>query len=414
VSTAGPPGRRGREALLRLALACVSLVVTLLLLEGAARVVRYVQRPGKEAGEKDVYHEYDPLLGWRKKAGATVTYRRREYTVEVSINSHGQRDSERACEKAPGVFRVLALGDSFLEAYTVASEQMATRVLETSLAKRGCRAEVLNAGTAGYSTDQEYLYYASEGVKFSPDVVVLFFFYNDIVYTDRQDYFGQPKPVFEMRKEGLVLHRYPVRRKPKEAAAAREAATVDGKDGGGPSALLELLSDRLWYGAPRAYNALARLGLWDPMPKAQPRLELLVYDRRTIPQIEDAWSKVAAVLARLQAETAASGTRLVVAYVPSRMEVQDRSWELTRALYRLGERDWDRGKVLAKLREIGAEAGFPVLDLTPGLRAAERGPFGTSYFTYDGHWNATGHRVVAGTVEAFLREKDWLASCARP
>jgi hypothetical protein len=410
VSTPVSPFRRGRELLLRLALVGMSLVVGLLLLEGAARVLRLVQRPGKEAQEKDVYHEYDPLLGWRKRAGASVTYRRREYTVEVKINSHGQRDSERACEKAPGVFRVLALGDSFLEAYTVASERMVTRVLEASLAKGGCRAEVLNAGTAGYSTDQEYLYYASEGVKLSPDVVVLFFFYNDILYTDRQDYFGQPKPVFEARREGLVLHRYPVRLKPKEVPPAREAPD-EGKRGTGGSALLELLSDRLWYGAPRAYNALARLGLWAPMSVARPRLELLVYDRRTIPELEDAWSKVGAVLARLVRETAANGTRFVVAYIPSRMEVQDKSWELTRVLYRLGENDWDRGKVLAKLRQIGGDVGFPVLDLTPGLRAAELGAFGTTYFTYDGHWNATGHRVVAETVERFLREKGWLPAC---
>ncbi len=351
------------------------------------------------------------MLGWRKKAGARVTYARREYTVEVRINSHGLRDAERDYAAAAGRLRVLALGDSFLEAYTVPEDRMVTRALETVLARDGCRAEVVNGGTAGYSTDQEYLFYTSEGQRYAPRVVVLFFFYNDILYTDRQDYFGQPKPIFQMTPEGLRLHRFPVRElppeQPREAAAEAEAGQPSG------SALLALLGDRLWHGAPGAYDALARLGLWRPITPVKPRAELLVYDRRSWPAVENAWDKVAAVLGALRRDTAAAGSSLAVAYIPSRMEVQERSWALTRALYGLREGDWDRQGVLRRLQEIGAQQGFPVLDLTPGLQAAES-PFRSAYFTYDGHWNEEGHRLAAEAVGGLLREKGWLGPCLRP
>ena len=198
-------------------------MATLLVLEGLARLLRARRGGGKEAGEARLYNEYDPLLGWRKKPGARVTYRRREYTVEVAVNSRGLRDPERGYEAPPGTLRVLALGDSFLEGYTVPLEQTVTQVLERELLARRCPARVVNGGTQAYSTDQEYLFYRSEGVKYAPQVVALFFYYNDVVYNDRQEYFQTPKPIFEMGGGALRLHRYPVKEWAPAQAAFRRA-----------------------------------------------------------------------------------------------------------------------------------------------------------------------------------------------
>ena len=48
-----------------------------------------------------------------------------------------------------------------------------TARLEADLGARGCQAEVINGGTVGYSTDQEYLFFRDEGRKYAPDVVIL-------------------------------------------------------------------------------------------------------------------------------------------------------------------------------------------------------------------------------------------------
>jgi len=397
-------GQRLAPVLLVLA----STLLTLLVLEVAARLLRRGQGGGKEAVEILHYTEYDPILGWSKIPGARVVYRRREYTVEVAINSHGLRDPERGYETPAGTARILALGDSFVEGYSVSLPETATQVLESSLVRAGCPAEVINGGTAGYSTDQELLFYETEGHRYKPRVVVLFFHYNDVVYNDRQDYFGAPKPVFQMGEGRLCIHRLPVRRPAPRSASASPMEPPDASR----SELLEWLRERLWFGAPAAYDFLARRGLWLPMPKMETRLELRVYERRKVDLIEDAWAKTAAILGALEAEARSRGARLLIVYVPSRLEIDDRTWRLSRRLYGWSEADWDRGQVARQLEDIGARASIPVLDLTEPLRRASEGWGGEPYFTYDGHWTARGHRVAAGEVQRFLTDHHWLEAVA--
>ncbi|MBK5255995.1 MAG: SGNH/GDSL hydrolase family protein [Vicinamibacteria bacterium] len=390
---------RAREWLLRLALVTLSLIFVLGTAEAVARLLRSRQHGGKEGGEDARYNEYDPLLGWRKKGNAAATYQRREYTVEVRTNSRGLRDPERPIDPSHGVFRVLALGDSFVEGYTVDFPETVTQRIERRLDEAGCNAEVINGATAAYSTDQEYLFYQSEGARYRPALVLLFFYWNDVLYSDRQDYFGTPKPAFEMGGGALKLHRYPVKEKPKDVAAPAVDEVPETFQG---SALLEMVRERLWLGAPDLHDAVARLGLWNPIPKVSPRLEMLVYDHRDLAPIEDAWEKVGAIVAALRNDVHAHGSTLALVYIPGRMEIQQASWKVTRQLYQLKEGDWNLGKVRDKIQHLGAALEVAVIDLTPALKAADQ-IFKPTYFTFDGHWNARGHDVAAGAVFDWMK-----------
>jgi lysophospholipase L1-like esterase len=400
-----PSSSKQREWLFRLALLSLSLLFALGIAEGVARVLRASQSGGKEGGEDARYNEYDPLLGWHKKKNASATYRRREYTVDVRINSQGLRDPERSVEPAPGVFRVLALGDSFVEGYTVDLPLTVTQRLEARLKESGCPSEVINGATQAYSTDQEYLFYRSEGARYQPSLVLLFFYWNDVIYSDRQDYFGTPKPVFEMGGGELRLHRYPVKEKPKESSPKGTASAEEGQG----SALLELLRERLWVGAPDVHDALARFGFWNPIPKSTPRLEMLVYDRRDLAPVEDAWEKVGAIVSALKTDVIAHGSTLALVYIPARMEIQEASWNVTRKLYRLKEDAWNLDKVRHKVEALGASLQVPLIDLVPDLKAADQ-PFKPAYFTFDGHWNARGHDVAAGAVFDWMKRTRSLPS----
>ena len=400
-----------RSSLLgNLALATATVLLFLTALEGVARLARRNRLPGKEAGTIALYTEHDPLLGWRKKPSARATFVRPEYTVEVVINSRGLRDRERDYEALPGTFRVLALGDSFIEAYSVPLEATATSVLEGLLAARGCPAEVINGGTAAYSTDQEYLFYRTEGVRYSPSVVVLFFYFNDVLFNGRDSYFGSPKPLFGVSNGDLTEPQtipQPPPPPPRKATTAPAApATPEG------SALLSWLQDRLETGAPGSYNALSRFGLWAPLRSLEPPTQLKVYKRRLPDEIEKGWVQTDAILGGLARDVRAKGARLMIAYIPSRMEVNDRDWELNRIRYTMDDDRWDRGLVQKRLREMSEKRGIPVLDLTPALRQAERGVFGGPYYNRDGHWNSLGNEIAAREVDRFLTERGWTRPCA--
>ena len=424
-----------RERLVRALLVLGSVAFTTAALEGAARVARHFRGAGYEAAETTRYMEYDPLLGWRKRPNVRVTYRRREYTVDVAINRLGLRDLDRGYEAPAGCLRILALGDSFgqkpddrLRVTLVVLDQgdRPARVREgiALLSATGGGPSLLGSLATSHwnqlhrppaepfvaeesglhrntSTDQEYLFYRTEGVRYSARIVLVFFYYNDVLYNDRDRFAKQPKPLLADRAGRLAVANEPVPEAP-PAGPERKPSPPKG------SALLEWLRDRLLYGAPRARQALARLGLWDPIPTTRAPLEIRVYERRPPPEIEAAWRKTALLLGALAEETAARGARLLVVYVPNRLEVDPRTWELTRILYGVDDTVWDRAAVRRRLERIGAERGFPVLDLTPALRARVHWPWSGPYFDYDGHWTRDGHRTAARAVRDFLSGAHWL------
>jgi hypothetical protein len=251
-------------------------------------------------------------------------------------------------------------------------------------------------------------------VKYHVQVVLLFLYYNDLLSNVISNYFGSPKPLLEMRDGRLVLTNDPVPRPaPPDTGAPdppRPPRTLLG------SVALEWMRDRLARGAPRAYNALARLRLWEPLggDTVEKGDQLRVFKRRRQPDVEEAWTRTGDIVEALAREAEANRSRFAVVYVPSRMEVSDRDWELTRISYGMDEAVWDRGLVARRVAEMGRLGGFAVLDLTPALRAATGRLTGEPYLLYDGHWNARGHRVAAEAVAAFLRDQGWLPACARP
>ncbi|HET8645180.1 MAG TPA: SGNH/GDSL hydrolase family protein, partial [Vicinamibacteria bacterium] len=285
-------GRSLRRLLPNLLLAAAVTLVMLAAAELAARWARARRGGGREDDALARYSEFDPRLGWRKRPGARATYRRREYTVEVAINALGLRDRERAPAPPPGTFRILALGDSFVEGYTVPLEQTVTQQLERRLTRPDCPLEVINGGTSGYSTDQEYLFYQEEGARLGAAVVLLFFYYNDVVLNGTDSYFGRLKPRLEVTAEGVRPANLPLEARPPRPAPEPAAPSPSLRR----SALLEWVEERLRRGAPRAYNAVARTGLWPPLVARPPGDEMRVYRKGPTPRIDGAWQLTCAIL----------------------------------------------------------------------------------------------------------------------
>jgi len=378
-----PPSRLAHAGA-NLLTAAVSIALTLAVVEVAARIaVR-----GADESVSTQYTEPDPVRGWRHRPGARGRFGQAAYL----INSRGLRDVEHERAAAPGETRVLLLGDSFTEGFSVSLDDGVARALERDLRGAGCPAEVVNGGTVGYSTDQEYLFYRDEGASYSPRVVVLLFYYNDILYNARGAVpGGVPKPLFTFTGGTPRVKNYPLPPPP----ATRPRAPWRG------SVALDLFRERLRDGAPRIYDALARLRFWSRVRPGEVPIEMQVYDRHPPEPVEQAWLQTEHLLSLLKKEVASHAAEFVVAYVPSKMEVSRADWELTRGRYRIDESQWDRSLVARRLEAAGKKIGVPVLDLTDALWAEQ----GRAYFAQGGHWNARGHAVAAQEIARFLRER---------
>jgi lysophospholipase L1-like esterase len=389
-----------------LLLLCGSALVGLGLLEIAARVV-IARRPVVTWGEQGEYSRPDPVLGWRNNPGASVRYRRSEYQTDVAINALGFRDVQHETVKAPGVTRVLALGDSFVEGYTVQLQESVTRRAEAIGRSQGCPVEVVNAGVHGYSTDQEALWFVREAEPLGPDVVIVFVYYNDILHNIRVRYWGSPKPLTRVIDGQIVPTNLPL---PVRSLAARSPGvtekTVRPVDG---SRLRHLLVERMLIGAPRLYDWLGRAGLFEPMGREGIPDELRVYRARgKIPEIEEAWANTRAILGVLGDTVRMRHGRPVLVHIPARFEISDRAWALTAMRYGIDPSAWDQTLVRKHLQEIASSTGWAFLDLTPALQAAVGFPGGEPYLPEDGHWNRRGHDVAAQAVVEFLRERSLL------
>ena len=147
-----------------------------------------------------VLNQPDPDTGWSKKPGASITRRVGTERIHFDINQHGLRDDEGVGPaKEPNTYRVLMLGDSFVLGYTVNRQDLFVDQLEGWWKSEDRRVDVVNAGTEGWSTDQEVAWFLKNGQTYKPDLVLLFPYENDIYWNGQASYAtGVAKPLFPL------------------------------------------------------------------------------------------------------------------------------------------------------------------------------------------------------------------------
>jgi len=106
----------------------------------------------------------------------------------ITFNSLGFRDKE-FIRKAPGVFRIVAIGDSFTFGEGVNLEDSYTKLLEHMLNQESNlkKYEVMNFGLPGLDTTKEVEIFFTHGLHYEPDLVLVGFVNNDDVNQTRID-----------------------------------------------------------------------------------------------------------------------------------------------------------------------------------------------------------------------------------
>ena len=130
-----------------------------------------------------------------------------DYDVSIRTNSRGMRaDEEFAYEKSPGTKRIVVLGDSFGFGYGVNLEETSLSLLEKHLeSDDATEIEIINLSVSGFSTAEELIALETEGVRYQPDLVLVYWTLMDPVLNERAGLFEVDSSNNLVRKRSSYL-----------------------------------------------------------------------------------------------------------------------------------------------------------------------------------------------------------------
>ena len=156
-----------------------SILLSLFLLELTVRVLL----PPPLDGSSNPADTCSAMTGWQGKPHYQTTVVTEDYIHDLTLNSQGMHDTEHTQIKPDDKFRILLIGDSFVQAVQVAEPETSHQRLEDWLNRQvgADKIEVISGGVGGWGTGQQLLYYRADGRTYQPDLVLLMFYMgNDI------------------------------------------------------------------------------------------------------------------------------------------------------------------------------------------------------------------------------------------
>jgi|GEM_PF-4491235 len=282
----------------------------------------------------------------------------------VTINERGLRGPIVPYDPEAGEFRLLILGDSIVFGYGVPVEGIIGTRLKALVDSGNHRTQVINTGVPSYNTEQEVEFLRTEGVRYSPNWVIVGFCWNDL----------SDKTGVRVDGNGMLVS----------------------EGAGEPNHLRRMMESELGY---QLRNALkesrllyalsigtAILGGGDEQGKAT-SLRTQILSGETSSGAIEGWNRVENALGRLADLSRVYHFKVLVAAFPTLSSIEE---------------SHPSSSYPSTLRLISARLGINFIDLQPAFRRNYRGR--TSLFLpYDpDHPNSTGHRIAAEEVARFL------------
>ncbi|MGQ0811537.1 MAG: SGNH/GDSL hydrolase family protein [Nitrospiraceae bacterium] len=273
--------------------------------------------------------------------------------LPVKINSHGFRDEEHAWEKERDTLRILGLGDSFTFGWGVSHKETFLKQLEPLVHHAtGRQAETISAGVPGWGLNQYYLYLKTIGVKYSPDVVVLAYFTDDLPGS-----ILEAIPANEQYRGGLQF----------KGGACHYSRLYNFSKSLGNQIRQKNRVTRIEF----LHNQDARRAEWSKRPN--------YLTTEGIPETNGTYERLLSdYLSRIKQIADDHGAVLVVMYIPDISQIYHPEVQyINRAL-----------------ADLTRSHGIPFVDMTPLF---ERAPDIGTYYLWprDPHTNAAGHRAMA-------------------
>jgi hypothetical protein len=336
---------RRRPRLFLVGFSIFAILAVLVVAEFAVRLVLPQWAPTR--AERVVFWAYDPQLGWAHRPNQQGQFTHPDFSVAVQINSQGLRDREHDLRRSDKK-RMMILGDSFGWGFGVEQEDRFSEILE----RRQPDWEIINASVSGYSTDQEYLFVKDRGVAYRPDIVLLLVHDSDFSGNDSSVQYGYNKPYFGVSGDAIELRNSPV---PTASSRQKIEQYLMGKT---------YLWRRIYLAGAIASNRLKAV-----MNRSRPGEDSK--------RIEKQYKVMSQLIQAINGACRQAQSRLLVVSCPLDEEKR------------------------CRLLTVCAAEEIPYLPLDAALAQSRQ----AITFPHDPHWNATGHRIAADAIDAFLRQQ---------
>jgi len=329
-----------------------------------------------------------------------IASKKDEYNVAVRVNNFGFRGKDITKDKAPGITRIMVMGDSFTFGVGAEENETIPFLIEKHLTDEGEKVEIINAGFGHYSPLLHYLKTRNEYPEFSPDIVLYFFDFSDLA----DDWKFEQNLVYD--KSGNVIRSDP--------------AFVNGKrDWWITARLYSKLCVYINNKVVRLIDKIRILGLKNYIKAkmegkraksliVQKKTEemarnpikydsyLMIRGRDKVPVIKEHFKRTEKYLDLIRKELAGKGISMILVVYPYGIHVGPDHWNEGRGYWGFERgRTYDDYYAFDMLKDYAKKASIPYINVLPALLKNKDKEL---YFDLDGHFTPEANRIVAEDI----------------
>ncbi|MFC1810885.1 hypothetical protein ACFLZH_05275 [Patescibacteria group bacterium] len=373
--------RLHNQILINIGTFLVLLLILFVIAEGVSRLAFKYTKEGPTAVNLEIFQE-SPTYVWGHMPGAIDYHGYENPTPEIRINKLGLRDDELLKSKPDNTKRILVLGDSFTFGMGVSHKNIYTEILERILNEKedGLRYEVVNTGSIGYTTDNEFMLLKDKGLQLDPDMVIVGFFVgNDITEFRRHRWVtdDQDKLIKVIDTKHYVDEKNRLRYKGEE----------------------EPLSYFLNFIKIRWEILTKKIGIYGNMNNG-PTLTWPAFlepdDEHGDPNLPEYWNKVEEVFKQMKEMLDEHDVELVVVAIPMDVQTDKKFWNKYPEMY-FDDEAYEKMRPQTKLKELTDAMGIDFIDLLPYFKDADPNEWYYHEKT-DPHWTIIGNELAAQTI----------------
>ena len=350
-----------------------------------------------------VCYLYDQDIGTTLSPNRTMRWTNRlDYDNWVTTNSQGFHDTEHGLQKQAGTYRILVLGDSFIEALQLPIAKTFTKILETRLNQRINRPkiEVINLGLSGRGPAQYYRILEKKGLAYNPDLVVMAVLPNND-FSDSYPEFSNYsyKPYYRMTEKNnieLIPFSIPPWYSPRSLFTHSSMAYFF---------VYEILK------RPDLAEVFIRMGLLPAMqvnPPSITREDAKVslpfgyglYLKNPSPEWQEAYEITLRMIREARNLAQKNGALFYAFAIPDLLRTREDLQKQAKSTYKDFSLDFDKPyKEIAKYCQTWE---IPFVDMSPFFVEDFKRHQQPHTWAHDGHWNERGHALGADIMVAPL------------